>query len=50
MTIGEAALKFNVGFATIRLWHELGIISGFKIGEELYIPVNTTMDIKYDNE
>lgn len=34
----EAAVKFNVGTATIRLWVERKILSGIKIGEMYYIP------------
>lgn len=42
----EAALEFGVGFATIELWFELGIIPGIKIGEELYIPVNALKGVE----
>lgn len=40
MNINEAALKWGVGTATIKLWFDAKIIDGFKIGEEIYIPVN----------
>lgn len=40
MTEMEAAIKFGVGVASIRVWHEIGIVQGFKIGESLYIPAN----------
>lgn len=40
MTVEEAALKYNVGIATIKLWYELKIISGVKVGEEIFIPFN----------
>ena len=40
MTIDEAALKFNVGPATIKIWYEYDVISGIKFGDELYILSN----------
>lgn len=46
LTVSEAAVKFNVGTAVIKLWYKLGILSGFKIGEEIYIPVNETIDVE----
>lgn len=45
MTIGEAAVKFNVGTATIRAWINQGMLQGIKIGEELYIPANTDIRV-----
>ena len=38
ITEQEAAIKFNVGTATIRLWVDLGRIKGIKVGDMLYIP------------
>ena len=40
LTVDEAAVKFNVGPATIRVWFEYDVISGIKIGNELYILSN----------
>lgn len=40
MTEVEAALKFNVGIATIRVWCDCNMIDHVLIGKELYIPVN----------
>lgn len=40
MTIGEAAVKFNVGTATIRVWVNEEMLKGIKIGDEIYIPAN----------
>lgn len=40
MTEVEAALKFNVGIATIRVWCDCDMIDHVLIGKELYIPVN----------
>jgi hypothetical protein len=34
----EAAARFNVGTATIRVWYMTGMLRGFEIGEELYFP------------
>ena len=36
----EAAVKFEVGTATIRVWYERGLLKGVKLGDTLYIPVN----------
>ena len=38
----EAAVKFNVGTATIRVWYERGMLKGIKLGDVIYIPVNAT--------
>ena len=46
MTAQEAALKYNVGVATIKLWYELKIISGVKVGEEIFIPFNHSITRK----
>lgn len=40
MSVELAALKFNVGVATIKVWHDLNIIPGIEIGGKLYIPAN----------
>lgn len=40
MTEVEAALKFNVGIATIGVWCDCNMIDHVLIGKELYIPVN----------
>lgn len=45
MNVNEAAIKFDVGPMTIRLWYELGVIKGFKIGEEIYIPFNVAKGV-----
>lgn len=46
LTEMEAAIKFGVGVSTIRIWHELGMLQGFKIGESLYIPANIPNPMK----
>ena len=33
----EAAMKYEVGLATLRLWAQLGYIESIKIGEVFYI-------------
>lgn len=44
MNVDEAALKLNVGPATIKTWFELEAIPGVKIGGEIYFPVNIELD------
>lgn len=43
LNVEEVALKHNVGVATIKLWYDLKIIPGIKIGEEIFIPFNYTI-------
>lgn len=38
----EAAVKFDVGVATIRAWYMCGMLSGTKIGNRLYFFRNVT--------
>lgn len=38
ITVDEAAVKFDVGPATIQAWVTLGIIPGIQIGDSVYIP------------
>ena len=40
MTAMEAAVKFNVGVATVRVWVNDGSLPGIRIGETIYIPAN----------
>ena len=47
ITATEAAEKFNVGLATIKVWINEGMLDGIRIGEELYIPANA--DLKERN-
>lgn len=37
MTDEEAAVKFDVGVSTIRVWHTLGFIRSVLIGESLFV-------------
>ena len=37
MTVEEAAIKFNVGVETVKLWYKLGFVSGITIGDNIYI-------------
>lgn len=34
---GKAAVKFNVGLATIEAWYNHNQIDGFKIGNTIYV-------------
>ena len=43
ITAIEAAEKFNVGLATIKVWINEGMLDGIRIGEELYIPANADL-------
>lgn len=37
LTADEAAVRMNVGPATIQVWFELGLLDGVMVGDELYI-------------
>ena len=37
LSVQEAAIKFNVGEATIRIWYQMKGIDGVMIGDTLYI-------------
>lgn len=41
MTVEEAAVKYEVGVATVKLWFRLGMLPAIIIGEEIYIPADT---------
>ena len=41
LTVSEAAEKFDVGTATIRVWLELNTIEGVKIGDQVFISATT---------
>lgn len=38
ISVGEAAEKFNVGVATIKVWIDTDILSSIKLGDEYFIP------------
>ena len=38
----DAAVKFEVGVATIRAWYTYGLIDGVKIGDHLYFMKNVS--------
>lgn len=38
----EAAVKFEVGVATIKAWYVCGMIKGIKIGDQLYFMRNVS--------
>lgn len=37
----DAAVKFGVGTATIRVWINEGLLDGFRVGESILIPRNS---------
>lgn len=37
ITVNEAAVKYDVGPETVKIWFTLGIIDGIRIGETVYI-------------
>lgn len=37
MTQSEAAIKFGVGTATIRMWHFLGVLKSFEFGSNIFV-------------
>ena len=41
MTEDEAAVKFGVTTATVRVWINQGTIEGYRINENIYIPCDT---------
>lgn len=41
MTIEEAAVKFEVGVATVRVWVNEGMLYGIKIGENVFVPADS---------
>lgn len=43
MSANEAAVKFDVGVETIKLWVKFGRLNGVKIGEEVYILPNASL-------
>ena len=47
MTEEQAAARFDVGVATIRVWHMAGWLRGIEIGEEIYFP-KTVADPRKD--
>lgn len=42
MNENEAAVKFEVGLSTIKVWHELGMLTGTKIGDSIFFLRHTT--------
>lgn len=37
LTIDEVATEFNVGRATVKTWFEVGLVDGFKVGNDIFI-------------
>lgn len=42
MSVEQAAARFDVGVATIRVWHMAGWLRGIEIGGEIYFPKTIT--------
>lgn len=40
MTLSEAAIKFNVGTATVKAWYMLGLLKGITIGGVVLLYAN----------
>lgn len=40
ITVEEAAMKFDVGVETVKVWYVYGIIQGIRLGDNLYILAN----------
>lgn len=49
MTLDEAAVKFEVGTATVRVWVNEGMLYGIKIGTEIYIPADSKKPVPFYN-
>lgn len=41
MDVKQAAAKFNVGEATIRIWNKQGLLKGMIVGDNLYFFKNS---------
>lgn len=37
ITEQEAASRFKVGIATIKVWYDIGMIDGVRVGDKIYI-------------
>lgn len=49
LTLDEAAVKFEVGSTTVRVWYQLGLIDGFDIGGNVFVLKNAEPRIKKPN-
>lgn len=49
LSLEEAAVKFNVGTATISTWYRLGAIEGFDLCGRIFIFKNTEPKIRKDD-
>lgn len=46
LTVDQAAKKFHVGEATIKVWYGLNMLNGVEIGNEIYIFTNSELQNK----
>lgn len=49
ISLEEAAVKFNVGTATVSAWYSLGVIEGFDLCGRIFILKNAEPKIKKDD-
>ena len=42
ITESQVASKFGVGVNTVKTWHDMGFLEGFRLGETLYFLANIT--------
>ena len=40
MTVEEAAVKFDVGIETVKVWVKIGLLKSISFGGNIYIPAN----------
>lgn len=45
ITVEEAAVKFGAGVETVKIWVELGYLTGIKNGSETYILSNAKLKV-----
>lgn len=51
LTVAEAAIKFDIGEATIHAWYNLGVMDGIEIGDVIYISPKAKPPIRvYGND
>lgn len=46
ISVSEAANKFNVGEATVKIWYRFGALDGVKIGDTIFIKADAKPDLE----